>query len=330
VIIDVSRFAESGRPLWNELDAVLARMERDPETRLSLEELERFHYLYQRASADLMKAAHLTAERELRLYLENLVSRAYAEIHESRRPLSFHAWRWFSAQFPQTVRRHARALALSVALTIAGAAFGALAIRFDPDAKATLMPFQGLQMTPGERVAQEMKDRGTRLSGKQSRFSAQLMTHNTQVAVFTLGLGVSFGIGTIVVLFYNGVILGAVALDYVAGNQTAFLLGWLLPHGVIEIPAILVAGQAGLVLGAALIGWGGRQTRADRLRAVAPDLATLIGGVAIMLVWAGVVEAFLSQYHEPVLPYAVKIAFGAVEFALLIAFLWIGGRHTAQ
>jgi hypothetical protein len=44
-------------------------------------------------------------------------------------------------------------------------------------------------------------------------------------------------------------------------------------------------------------------------------------GVAVLLVWAGLVEAFLSQYHEPVIPYSVKICFGLVELALLILFL---------
>ena len=48
---------------------------------------------------------------------------------------------------------------------------------------------------------------------------------------------------------------------------------------------------------------------------------TLIGGVAVMLVWAGIVEAFLSQYHQPAVPYALKIAFGLVELAALIWFL---------
>ena len=88
-------------------------------------------------------------------------------------------------------------------------------------------------------------------------------------------------------LFYNGVILGAVALDYIPGGQTVFLLGWLLPHGVIEIPAILVGGQAGLVIAHALIGWGDRSSRAERLRHVSRDVVTLAGGVAVMLVWAG-------------------------------------------
>ncbi len=62
--------------------------------------------------------------------------------------------------------------------------------------------------------------------------------------------------------------------------------------GLVEIPSILLAGQAGFVLGRAMIGWGTWDGLRTGLRAVAPDLATLIGGVAIMLVWAGIIEAF--------------------------------------
>ena len=56
------------------------------------------------------------------------------------------------------------------------------------------------------------------------------MTHNIKVSIFTLALGMTWGIGTLIMLFYNGVILGAVALDYVLAGETTFLLGWLLPH----------------------------------------------------------------------------------------------------
>jgi uncharacterized membrane protein SpoIIM required for sporulation len=148
-----------------------------------------------------------------------------------------------------------------------------------------------------------------------------LMTHNTQVALTTLALGMSFGFGTVLLLFYNGLLLGAIALDYIAGGQTTFLLGWLLPHGVIEIPAILIGGQAGLVIAHALIGWGDRSSRAERLWHISRDVVTLAGGVAILLVWAGLVEAFVSQYHEPVVPYGLKIAFGLIEALLLTTFL---------
>ena len=124
--------------------------------------------------------------------------------------------------------------------------------------------------------------------------------------------------------------LGAVALDYIVDGQLVFLMGWILPHGSVEIPAILLAGQAGLVLGHALIGWGNRLPRRLRLRAVLPDLVTMAGGVAVLLVWAGIVESFFSQYHEPVVPYALKIAFGVVQLGALTLFLWRGGANESS
>jgi uncharacterized membrane protein SpoIIM required for sporulation len=96
---------------------------------------------------------------------------------------------------------------------------------------------------------------------------------------------------------------------------------------VIEIPAILIAGQAGLILAGALIGRSSRNTIRTRLREISGDLVTLIFGVGLMLVWAGFIEAFLSQYHEPVIPYSVKIAFGCVELILLCMFLAKSGRN---
>jgi uncharacterized membrane protein SpoIIM required for sporulation len=156
------------------------------------------------------------------------------------------------------------------------------------------------------------------------------MTHNTQVSITAMGLGLTWGIGTIVLLFYNGVILGAVILDYVRADQSVFLAGWLLPHGSFEIPAILIAGQAGLLLGGALIGWGKRSNLRQRMREIGPDLVTLIVGVALLLVWAGIIEAFLSQYHEPAIPYSLKIAFGMLELCLLIFYLSRSGRNKPK
>jgi len=139
--------------------------------------------------------------------------------------------------------------------------------------------------------------------------------------------GITWGAGTLIVLFFNGVILGAVAADYITGGQAAFLAGWLLPHGSIEIPAILLGGQAGFILAGALIGWGGRSSRSERFRAVAHDLFAIIAGVAALLVWAGLVEAFISQYHQPVIPYSLKIGFGVCEMLALAAFLGWAGRE---
>ena len=80
------------------------------------------------------------------------------------------------------------------------------------------------------------------------------------------------------------------------------------------------------MLGQALLGRGDRAPLGQRLRAVGGDVMTLIGGVAVLLVWAGFVESFLSQYHEPVIPYWLKIAFGCAEVGVLGWFLATRGR----
>lgn len=328
MIADIERFVAEERRYWIELESMLDVYEGSTTHRMTLAEAQRFLYLYERCSASLARLTPMSVDAGLRSYVESLVARAYGEVHEVRRraprpdPL-----RWFFRTFPRVFRGHWRAFALSVALTIAGIIFGVGALAADPDSRSVLMPFPGLLQDPKERVAREQSTRHP--GGRKSEFAAQLMTHNTRVAIFTMSLGITFGAGTALVLFANGLMLGAVAFDYIRAGQTTFLAGWLLPHGSIEIPAILVAGQAGFVLASALIGWGSRVTRKERLRRVGPDLVTLVGGTAVMLVWAGLIEGFFSQYHEPFLPYALKIGFGALELLALTLFLSRSGREDA-
>lgn len=327
MIIDLHRFKTAGRPFWSDLETRLERLESDPYVHMDLKELQRFHELYERASADLAKLRTFSAEPKTRLYLENLVSRAYGEIHESRKKQRrIFPLKWFLQTLPETFRKNIRAFYFALTLTVAGCAFGGLATTFDPDSRHVTMPFGHDQRRPSERVKEEETRKEDRLAGHRSSFSASLMTHNIQVAVFTLALGMSWGVGTIFMLFYNGVALGAISTDYIQDGQAKFLLGWLMPHGVIEIPAILIAGQAGLLLAMALIGWGNRVRLTARLREASRDVATLSFGFALLLVWAGFVESFLSQYHEPVIPYNAKIAFGAIELVLLVLYLSRSGR----
>jgi uncharacterized membrane protein SpoIIM required for sporulation len=331
VIIDLQRFITTERPHWTELETTLAKIEANPNLPMDLEQLKRFHHLYERTAADLARIMTFSSEPETRRYLENLIARAYGEIHETRQkqqrlaPLD-----WFFHTLPQTFRRNIRAFWLSVAITIVGCALGGGAIMFDPESKPVLMPFSHLQDDPSQRVAREEAAKDDRLEGVKTSFSAQLMTHNTRVSIFTMALGMTWGVGTIIMLFYNGVILGAVAVDYVRAGQTKFLLAWLLPHGVVEIPAILIAGQAGLMLAKALIGRGTKESLRQRLRAISADLVTLIFGVGVLLVWAGFIEAFLSQYHEPVIPYIVKILFGLTELVVLCLYLSRSGRKKTD
>jgi uncharacterized membrane protein SpoIIM required for sporulation len=309
------------------LEAILNQLDEYPDRTLTLEEARRFHFLYQKVSADLGRIATFASEPQTRAYLESLVARAYGEIHGTRekghrKSLS----RWFVVGFPRAFRRHWSSFALAVMVMLVGAGFGGTAIVFDQEAKQVMIPsqFSPLLGDPAERVAREEGSGGKHMSGREASFASTLMVNNIRVSIMSMALGMFWGAGTLVVMFYNGVLLGVIAVDYIRAGQTVFLLGWLLPHGAIEIPAVLFAGQAGFVLGRALIGRHEHTPLNARLRKVGPDVSILIGGVAVLLVWAGLVEAFFSQYHEPVLPYWLKIAFGVTEMAALIWFLNTG------
>jgi uncharacterized membrane protein SpoIIM required for sporulation len=335
MIIDLARFVAKERPHWQELEKALDGIDDSTVDLGDLKQSRRVLTLFERACSDLGRIGGANAEPELRTYLETLVARGYAEIHSVQADVRrFRPMHWLLRIFPATVRRQAWGLWLSIALTVVGALIGGLLVAIQPDAMESLSPFaHTVEMTPSQRVAME-EDTEARhwdhLDGAKSQFSAHLMSNNIAVSINTMALGLTWGVGTVILLFYNGVILGAVAVDYILDGQLVFLLGWLLPHGTIEIPAILLAGQAGFVIARAMIGWGTREGLRTRMRLVVPDLATLIGGVAVMLVWAGFVEAFMSQYHSPVLPYWIKIAFGTSELVVLIAFLSLGGRKAEQ
>lgn len=330
MILDLKNFTLHERPLWTELEQTVAMLESQPRAKLTLDQVRRLHYLYERASAGLARINTFSGDPELTQFLEALVARAYSVIHSMDRPVRrIRPLRWFFGTFPQTFRRHIRAFTLSLAVTLAGVALGIFAIAIDPEAKPILEPFGHHKMDPAQRVQEEEEGQrqGTPPHGT---FASFLMTHNIEVSILAMALGFTFGVGTIALLFSNGVILGAIVYDYVRAGQSEFLAGWLLPHGSIEIPAILLAGQAGLVLARALIGHGDRDVLKVRLRQAMPDIVTLILGVAVMLVWAGIVESFLSQYHQPVLPYWLKISFGCIELVLLAAFLGMSGRRNAR
>jgi len=325
MILDLERFLDRERPHWEELERVLERFERDRFHRPSVDESLRLFELYQHSTASLARLQE-SSQAELSEHLEALVARAYSQIHSRGKRSHFRPFRWLTRTLPIVFRRQWRAFALATALLALGSATGIALLALDRDAKAVLMPFPHLLNDPNERVKQEEKNRGKQITGHQIAFSAYLMTHNISVAFVSMAAGMTFGIGTILMLFANGLDLGAVCADYMRAGQTKFLLGWLLPHGVFEIPALLIASQAGLLLAGALIGWRSRLSRAQRLRAIAGDVFNLSMGAGVMLVWAGLIESFISQYHEPVLRYDVKIAFGLIELALLAWFFTRSGR----
>ncbi len=330
MILNLERFQAEARPRWRNLESLLARLEGRPDRRVSPAEAEQLQELYAQVAADLNRVTHGALAPDLRQYLERLVARAYAELYYSP-PTRSEIWRprsWlriFTA-FPESFRRQSRYFALAVLVTFLGCALGGLAVHYDPASVDVLLPADYLR-NPGERVHREEQGQTEQVKTAQveAAFSAQLIRHNIQVALLAAALGVTFGIGTALILFENGVMLGAVAVHYTQQGFGLFMTAWLLPHGVFEIPSILIAGQAGFYLARLLL----HRSENRNVRQSMREWLVLIAGLAMMLTWAGVMEAFFSQHHAPVLPYGFKVAVAIAELVLLTFYLLLIGRRES-
>jgi uncharacterized membrane protein SpoIIM required for sporulation len=322
--MDLARFIEERRPDWRRLEAILASVDRDGLGRLDVETARALGRLYRATSGDLLRARSRSASAELVDYLNDLVARAHGRLHPGRRLGLADARRFLAAEFPALCRAEWRPIALATAVFVAGSLFGAGAMAFDPDAWSYLIDEQHRYLDPDRRVAREAAGQ-TLDPGSQAAFSAFLFTHNIRVTILAFAVGIFGGVLTGVVLFYNGVVLGALAQSYHAKGHALFFWSWILPHGALELTAVFIAGGAGFVLGRAILA-PRRRTRLDALREEGRRAVMLVLGVAPVLVVAGVIEGTISQWHEPVLPAWLKLLFAGSAFGLLCLYLLRAGR----
>lgn len=153
MIVDLKQFIARERTTWEQLDKMLNRVENETVAHLTLEEVQRLHYLYERTGAGLIKISTFAAEPNLVHFLESLLTRAYAELQDNHsRTGTWSLRRWLFQTFPQTFRKHIRFFLAALVLTVLGGLFGGAAVAFDPDAKAAIAPFPHLLENPSERV----------------------------------------------------------------------------------------------------------------------------------------------------------------------------------
>ncbi len=309
---------------WGRLTRLLDRLEFGGAKRLRSESARELAALYRAASSDLLEEVRRDPDSATTEYLRALVGRGHGLLYRGTPPRIWPAVkRFFARDFPEVVRRRVRAVLLAALVFLAGLTYGAVSMASDPGAGEVLLPFGHRYVDPRDRVAEEERSRVpvglTALGG--TTFAARLMTHNSSVTYIAFALAVTGGIGTVLMIFANGAYLGAVGADYVGAGQGQFLLAWVGPHGVLEIPAMLLGAAAGLILARALFapGLGGR---ARALEAAGKDALLLLLGATATLVLAGIIEGTFSQMHEPLIAYEAKIAFAAVLGSLYTFYLF--------
>ncbi|MGH7448196.1 MAG: stage II sporulation protein M, partial [Longimicrobiales bacterium] len=311
------------RPRWAMYDALLERARSARLSSLSHEELSRFAALYREVAADLARARTYGASPEMLYTLERAVGAGHNVLYSPPARSARLAWEWLATGFPALVRRHSLAVALAGLLLYGPALASFIAVAAVP-ARAPLIVPAGMIARAEEGAARYERGQGYVEVPEvfMPLFSSGIIANNVQVTFFAFAGGIVVGLGTIAILLMNGVMLGGVAGLFHAQGLSPYLWSFVLPHGIIELTAICIAGGAGLLLGSGIV-LPGRRTRRSALVRRARDAVSLLGGTVAMLVLAGLIEGFISPAP---LPAAVKLGFGVLTAVVLSLYLLLGGR----
>lgn len=331
--MDLNKFITENRDQWRKFDRMLGATERSGLSSLGHAQLKEFGLLYRKVSSDLVHVRSATSNAELTEYLNNLVSRGYARVYSGRKLRLRAIYDFFARGFPREFRAHLTYFILSAAVFLGGTAFGFLAVTFDRESRYYLMVYEHMYSDPSEhaRGALEAEEGGGRVgsAGEASALSSFLFTNNIRVGLLAFASGITLGIGTALVLLFNGAILGAVAAGYHESGTALFFYSWVLPHGVMELTAVTITGAAGLLLGRAVL-WPGEFTTIDSLRIRGRSALMLMLGTIPIFILAGLIEGSVSQINPPTIPYWFKLAVAAATGVVLVLYLGFAGRGRSS
>ncbi|MFN3360016.1 MAG: stage II sporulation protein M [Pseudanabaenaceae cyanobacterium] len=310
--MNIRRWVARRETSWQTLERLLQKWERQGLQSLTAKEISTLASLYRSVSADLARARTQGMGDILIQELQLLTSRSYTQIYQGSQRQEREGWRQFYLWgFPAVLRQSSLYIGIATAIFTAAAAVGWWFAWSDPSFMRLVLPDSMIAMAA----------RGELWMGRiltdQPGSSADIMVNNIRVSLIAVGGGISAGLYTVYILALNGLLLGVVGA-LVAQNNLAFpFWAFVFPHGALEIPEIMIAGGAGLLLARALL-FPGRYCRADAYKIYGEQVAQLVLGCIPMLVMAGVMEGFISP--SPIVPALVKYAIGITLFTAFLQY----------
>src|SRR5437764_2050590 len=316
--MNLDAFVRQRTPEWDELARLVASAGHHPE-KLGPGGVRRLGTTYRAAAADLALARRRWPGDPVTVRLEDLVGRSRHLVYASQSRSA--SLREFMLEgYWQLVRERIGLVGLCWLLMIVPAVLVGAWAASDPAAAGRFLPgqFRGVGEHSGG-------DLGLAL-GRQATLAGQILTNNIQVSFVAFAGGILAGVGTTLVLLYNGALIGGVAGLTVAAGRPGPFLSLVAPHGVLELSVIAVSGAAGFSVGWALID-PGRRSRRVALAAGARRGAEIVLGTMPWFVLAGLVEGFVTPTS---LPLAGAVAVGLLVAAPYWTLVFWRGRPTAD
>jgi uncharacterized membrane protein SpoIIM required for sporulation len=311
--MNVQRWIARRAEKWQELEVLLQRAELRGIKSLSAPEISNLASLYRSVAADLARGQTNQISQSVILELQALTSRAYNQVYRgSHRQevagiLRFYAW-----ELPQVLRQTWAYTAIAFGLFMVGGIIAWWLSWQDPSFLPLIVPPE---------IIEKVRDRHElwmgSILGTEPLAASGIMINNLSVAFRAVAGGITAGLLTVFILFFNGLMIGAVATLVGQYGLAYPFWAFVFPHGALELPAIFVAGGAGLLIARGVI-FPGQYRRRDALRIYGAQAAKLVMGIVPMLFMAGTIEGFFSP--QTIIANEFKYMVGTGIFIILILY----------
>lgn len=304
-----THFIAQNKDKWSKFEKVLSESKKDP---------EELSDLFMEITDDLSYSRTFYPNRSVRVYLNNLAQKIFYDIYRNRKSRLKRFWQFWTDDVPQILFESRFDLLLSFIIFMLAISIGVFSSVMDPDFPRVILGDSYVEMTI--RNIESGNPMSVYQDPNQSSMFLQITFNNLRVAFMTFMFGLILGGGTIYILIYNGIMVGA--FQYLFFQQGVYLDSiltiWL--HGAIEISSIVVAGAAGIHLGRGLL-FPGTFTRLQGLQLSARRALLIYLTIVPLIVMAGFIESYITRYSDAA--YLIRAMLILVSFAFMIAYFVI-------
>jgi len=306
-----TRWLEKRKTYWARLELLVDRSNKGGISALDHRELQELGLLYRQTASDLATVREDVTSNQLSFYLNQLLGRAHNLIYMGHKQKISGIVRFYAQTFPQVFRETFRQSLLAFLIfAVTGIATWAVTIH-DPSFAHRLLGPQMMETI-------EKKEMWTQSIVTIKPLAASgIMTNNLSVSFATFAMGITAGIGTIWMMVTNGMLIGVIGAATWQAGMALQLWSFVAPHGVLELPAIFIAGGAGLEIARGML-FPGFLPRRESLALAGGRAARLVLGIVPMLIIAGIIEGFVSPSG---IATPLKFLLAAVLFSALTTYL---------
>lgn len=311
--MEINRFIKEHKSDWSELEQLLDQMHKN-KSGLHAGHIDRFTELYKAVSAQLAALQTYRSGDETAVYLNHLVARAHNAMYEENNKSSRQLRNFFLAYSPSLIGARRLFVIFAMLLFLLGGLAGYLAVWSNPLNLTLIVPGQ---------IAEGIDPAKTELPREHLQsplISTEIMTNNIRVAVLAFISGVTLGFGTVYLMVMNGLLLGALAAVFMQSGKSYVFWAYILPHGMIELTAIFIAGGAGLYMGYRFF-VPGPYSRKRMFLESAKESAQLLLGTIPLFVIAGIIEGYITP---STLSLEAKYSVAGATLLLLVVYYGYG------